>query len=132
MPDDLPIYSGSMLRTRLQFADLERLKGADLTPALEKADAFIEQLEGGKTVRLGESDDWNHGCEHRFAPSGPRAILRFARTPERIQYGYCSSSDDRNAAARECDLQHHQEGDGSACRTMIDIRGKPGLLRSEK
>jgi hypothetical protein len=51
MPEDLPIYSGSMLRTRLQFADLERLKGVDLTPALEKADAIIEQLEGGKNVR---------------------------------------------------------------------------------
>jgi Fic/DOC family len=51
MPEDLPIYSGAMLRTRLQFADLERLKGADLTPALEKADAIIEQLEGGKNVR---------------------------------------------------------------------------------
>src|SRR6267142_5321098 len=46
MPEDLPIYSESMLRTRLQFADLEKLKGLDTTPALEKADAYIEQMEG--------------------------------------------------------------------------------------
>jgi Fic family protein len=46
MPDDLPIYSESMLRTRLQFAGLERLKGIDTTPAWKKADRFIEQLEG--------------------------------------------------------------------------------------
>jgi hypothetical protein len=50
MPDDLPIYSESMLRTRLQFADLERLKGADTGPAWKKADRFIEQLEGGANV----------------------------------------------------------------------------------
>ncbi len=46
MPEDLPIYSESMLRTRLQFADLEKLKGLDTTPVLEKADAYIEQMEG--------------------------------------------------------------------------------------
>ena len=51
MPEDLPIYSESMLRTRLQFADLERLKGVDTTPAWEKADRFIEQLEGGANAR---------------------------------------------------------------------------------
>src|SRR5437867_532726 len=47
MPEDLPIYSESMLRTRLQFADLDKLKGIDPTPAWEKSDQFIEQLEGG-------------------------------------------------------------------------------------
>jgi hypothetical protein len=52
MPEDLPIYSQSMLRTRLQFADLERLKHVDTTPAWEKSDAFIEQLEGGANVRV--------------------------------------------------------------------------------
>src|SRR5207237_1643674 len=51
MPEDLPIYSESVLRTRLQFADLDRLKGADLTPVWEKADRFIEQLEAGRNVR---------------------------------------------------------------------------------
>jgi len=51
MPEDLPIYSESMLRTRLQFADLERLKGIDSTPAWDKSDRFIEQFEGAVNVR---------------------------------------------------------------------------------
>src|SRR5205814_1349602 len=51
MPEDLPIYSESMLRTRLQFADLEKLKGVDTAPAWEKSDPFIEQLEGGSHAR---------------------------------------------------------------------------------
>ncbi len=51
MADDLPIYSDSMLRTRLQFADLERLKGLDTAPAWEKADTYIEQLEGAVNAR---------------------------------------------------------------------------------
>lgn len=51
MPEDLPIYSESMLRTKLQFADLERLKGADTTPVWEKSDKFIEQFEGAIDVR---------------------------------------------------------------------------------
>ena len=51
MPEDLPIYSESMLRTRLQFADLERLKGVDTSAIWEKSDAFIEQFEGGANVR---------------------------------------------------------------------------------
>jgi hypothetical protein len=52
MPDDLPIYSGSMLRTRLQFADLDRFKHIDTSSIWEKSDAFIEQLEGGANVRI--------------------------------------------------------------------------------
>jgi len=40
-----------MLRTRLQFADLEKLKGADTTPAWEKSDRLLEDLEGGSNVR---------------------------------------------------------------------------------
>ena len=40
-----------MLRTRLQFAGLDKLKGVDLAPAWEKSDAFIEQLEGGANAR---------------------------------------------------------------------------------
>src|SRR5439155_6891542 len=51
MPEDLPIYSEPMLRTRLQFADLDRLKAANLEPAWEKSDAFIEQFEGGTNAR---------------------------------------------------------------------------------
>src|SRR5216110_1028829 len=51
MPEDLPIYSESMLRTRLQFADLEKLKGVDTAPACEKSDKMIEQLEGGANAR---------------------------------------------------------------------------------
>jgi fido (protein-threonine AMPylation protein) len=50
MPEDLPIYSESMLRTRLQFADLEKLKGVDTASAWEKSDKFIEQLEGSANV----------------------------------------------------------------------------------
>jgi len=50
MPEDLPIYSESMLRTRQQFADLERLKGPDLTPSWTKSDAHLEQMEGAANV----------------------------------------------------------------------------------
>ena len=46
MPEDLPIYPESILRTRLQFEDLERLKGIDTTSVWEKSDKFIEQFEG--------------------------------------------------------------------------------------
>jgi Fic family protein len=51
MPEDLPIYSESMLRTRLQFADLDRFKDLDTAPVWEKSDLIIEQLEGGRNVR---------------------------------------------------------------------------------
>ena len=51
MSEDLPIYSESMLRTRLQFADLDRAKTVDTTPIWEKSDRFIEQFEGGTNVR---------------------------------------------------------------------------------
>jgi hypothetical protein len=51
MPEDLPIYSESMLRTRLQFADLERLKHLDTTSIWQKADKIIEQFEEGSNVR---------------------------------------------------------------------------------
>src|SRR5206468_3948820 len=51
MSDDLPIYSESMLRTRLQFADLERLKTVDTTAVWQKSDALIEQFEGAVNVR---------------------------------------------------------------------------------
>ena len=51
MPEDLPIYSESILRTRLQFADLERLKGIDTSVVWEKSDKYIEQFEGAVNVR---------------------------------------------------------------------------------
>ena len=51
MPEDLPIYSESILRTRLQFEDLERLKGIDTTSVWEKSDKFIEQFEGATDAR---------------------------------------------------------------------------------
>ena len=51
MADDLPIYSESILRTRLQFADLERLKGIDTSVVWEKSDKYIEQFEGAVNVR---------------------------------------------------------------------------------
>ena len=51
MPEDLPIYSESILRTRLQFADLERLKGIDTSAAWGKSDKYIEQFEGAVNVR---------------------------------------------------------------------------------
>ena len=51
MPDDLPIYSESTLRTRLQFADLERLKGVETAAVWEKSDALIELFEGAVNVR---------------------------------------------------------------------------------
>jgi hypothetical protein len=50
MPDDLPIYSESMLRTSLQFAGLEKLKGRDTSAIWEKADECIAQLEGATEV----------------------------------------------------------------------------------
>jgi Fic family protein len=51
MPEDLPIYSQPMLRTKLQFADLESLKGTDTTRVWDKSDTFIEQFEGAVQVR---------------------------------------------------------------------------------
>src|SRR5262245_32875814 len=50
MPEDLPIYSDSMLRTGLQFAGLDKLKGHDDTGVWEKSDQYIAQLEGATEV----------------------------------------------------------------------------------
>ena len=50
MPEDLPIYSEFMLRTSLQFAGLEKLKGADTTSVWEKSDNYIAQMEGAADV----------------------------------------------------------------------------------
>jgi hypothetical protein len=46
MPEDLPIYSETPLRTGLQFAALDRLKGSDISAVLPQADAWISALEG--------------------------------------------------------------------------------------
>ena len=51
MPEDFPIYSEAPLRTGLQFAALERMKGGDLTPAWLKADERIDALEGAAGSR---------------------------------------------------------------------------------
>jgi hypothetical protein len=46
MPEDLPIYSATPLRTGLQFADLDRLKGPDWSQYWIQSDDFLAQLEG--------------------------------------------------------------------------------------
>jgi len=51
MPEDLPIYSETTLRSRLQFAELERYKHVDTTKSWEKSDRIIEAFEGGSNVR---------------------------------------------------------------------------------
>jgi Fic family protein len=51
MPDDLPIYSDSvLLRSGIQFADLLRWKDIDTSPIWKKSDTFIAQMEGGKDI----------------------------------------------------------------------------------
>lgn len=50
MAEDLPIYSDIPLRTGLQFAELERLKGFDASAAWARADAAIAFLEGATGV----------------------------------------------------------------------------------
>ena len=50
MPEDLPIYSDSMLRTSLQFGGLEKLKGHDAASVWKKSDEYIAQLEGATEV----------------------------------------------------------------------------------
>ena len=50
MPDDLPIYSDAMLRSRLQFAALERLKNFDSDSVSQKSDVIIGKMEGAEGV----------------------------------------------------------------------------------
>jgi len=47
MAQDLPIYSDVPLRTGLQFAALEALKGRDDSAVWSRADTFIAAMEGG-------------------------------------------------------------------------------------
>jgi fido (protein-threonine AMPylation protein) len=56
MSGELPIYSNAMLRTGLQFADLERFKGPDFSKAWDQSDQLLAQMEGASDVaaaRLG-------------------------------------------------------------------------------
>ena len=50
MPEDLPIYSETPLRTGLQFAELDKLKGAHTSTPLPEADAWISAMEGAAGV----------------------------------------------------------------------------------
>jgi hypothetical protein len=50
MPDELPIYSQSGLRTGLQFAGLERLKTPGVARLWTKADAAVEVMEGASGI----------------------------------------------------------------------------------
>lgn len=50
MAEDLPIYSETPLRTGLQFAELDRLKGSDTSSAWTQSDAHIAALEGATGV----------------------------------------------------------------------------------
>jgi Fic/DOC family len=50
MSKDLPIYSDVPLRTGLQFASLELLKGRDDSAVWNRADACIAEMEGGSGV----------------------------------------------------------------------------------
>src|SRR5262245_51625035 len=51
MAEDLPIYSETPLRTGLQFAELERLKGVDTSSAWKQSDERISALEGANGVQ---------------------------------------------------------------------------------
>ena len=48
MPDDLPVYSESILRSRQQFIGLERLEPADFGLAWSWFDQGVEHIEGGR------------------------------------------------------------------------------------
>jgi len=50
MPEDLPIYSETPLRTGLQFAELERLKGGDISVVFPRVDASLSAFEGATGV----------------------------------------------------------------------------------
>jgi len=55
MSEDLPIYSNTMLRTGLQFADLARFKDLDLSEAWARSDELLAQLEGATSVAAARS-----------------------------------------------------------------------------
>jgi hypothetical protein len=51
MPDDLPIYSESLLRSGMQFAELARLKVPNTGPAWESADNLLRGIESAVNVK---------------------------------------------------------------------------------
>ena len=55
MSEDLPIYSNTMLRTGLQFADLARFKDVDLSEVWSRSDELLAQLEGASSVAAARS-----------------------------------------------------------------------------
>jgi len=55
MPEDLPIYSNTMLRTGLQFADLARFENLNLSEAWSKSDEHLAKLEGASNVAAARS-----------------------------------------------------------------------------
>jgi fido (protein-threonine AMPylation protein) len=55
MPEDLPIYSNTMLRTGLQFADLARFKDLNLSEVWSRSDEILAQLEGASSVAAARS-----------------------------------------------------------------------------
>jgi fido (protein-threonine AMPylation protein) len=55
MSGELPIYSNSMLRTGLQFADLERFKGPDWSEAWENSDRLLAQMEDASDIAAARS-----------------------------------------------------------------------------
>jgi fido (protein-threonine AMPylation protein) len=55
MPEDLPIYSNTMLRTGLQFADLVHFKGLDLSEVWSKSDELLAKMEGASNVAAARS-----------------------------------------------------------------------------
>jgi len=50
MPEDLPIYSNTMLRTGLQFADLARFKDLDISDVWSKSDELLSKMEGASNI----------------------------------------------------------------------------------
>jgi len=56
MSQDLPIYSEIPLRTGLQFAALEALKGRDDSAVWSRAEAFIAAMEGGSGISSARSN----------------------------------------------------------------------------
>ena len=56
MPEDLPIYSEPPLRTSLQFASLDKLKGVETATIWEKSDSYIAGLEDAVDVSLARTE----------------------------------------------------------------------------
>src|SRR5690242_19437305 len=51
MPEDLPSYPDNViLRSGLEFADLQRWRNVDISPILAKSDTFIALMEGAGNV----------------------------------------------------------------------------------